>query len=158
MYSPGLLPVAGTDDLTLNVRQFRAIWLETLRIVDGMRGGPLDLPAPLKVSLDSLREHVSIVLASIDAFLRNGGTVNDDAFEVANIDSSLYLYLQELLRVKANWNAWIDGETASFSGVTLDVTSEQQVIDSTEPRTNVESLIFLAGGALVIGALLLMRK
>ena len=156
MYNPGILPLAGTDDLTLTVQQFQATWRHTLRVVDGMRGGPLDLSPTLSMSLDSLRYHVGIVLATIDAFIRSGGSLHDAAFDLPSVDVSIKLFLQELLRTKAHWNAWVEGQSASFSGVELDTTSEQQILDAAKPPTIPESLVLLAGGAIVIGALFLM--
>lgn len=158
MYYPGLLPVPGSDDLTLNVLQFRTTWQETLRIVDGMRNMPMYMSAPLKVSLDSLRFYVGTVLAKIDVFLRTGGSVRDDAFDIPSVHDPIELFQQELLRTKAHWDAWADGETASFAGVQQDPTREQALMEATKPPSNVESLIFLAGGALVIGALLLLKR
>jgi hypothetical protein len=157
MFYPGMLPVDGSDDLTLNVRQFNALWQETLRIVDGLYATP-EMPATLRMSIDNLRFHAGTVLAAINEFRRVGGSVNDDAFEIPDVHASIEVFQQELARTKAHWDAWCDGGVASFGAVQLDTRSEQAVIDATKPESNVESLIFLAGGALVIGALLLMKK
>lgn len=157
MYRPGLLPVPNSDDLTLNVRQFHALWVETLRIVDGMRAAPA-LTSPLRLSIDSLRVHAQTVLASVNQFLRSGGATVDDAYEIPAVHDSIQLFQQELLRTKALWDAWATNSSVSFSAVQRDPKSEQAVIDTLKPRSNVESVIFLAGGALVIGALMLMKK
>lgn len=157
MYYPGMLPVFGSDDLTLNVRQFSALWRETLRIIDGVRETP-EMPATLRMSLDSLRFHAGTVLAAIDQFLRSGGGSVDDAYEVPSVHESIPLFQQELLRTKAHWDAWADGGVASFGAVQLDPKSEQAILDTMKPQSNTESLIFLAGGVIVIGALLLMKK
>lgn len=157
MYFPGQLPVPDSADLTLNVRQFHALWVETLRIIDGMRETH-EMPSTLRMSLDNLRFHTGTVLAAINQFLRSGGASMDDAYEIPSVHVSIPLFQQELLRTKAHWDAWASGSVASFGAVQLDAGSEQAVIDTLKPRSNVESAIFLAGGALVIGALLLMKR
>jgi hypothetical protein len=157
MYYPGMLPVAGSDDLTLNVRQFQTLWEETLRIIDGLRETP-EMPSTLRMSIDSLRFHAGTVLAAINEFLRVGGAYHDDAYEVPSVEAAIPLFQQELLRTEAHWDAWTGGGVASFGATQLDTRSEQAVIDGMRPQTNMESLIFLAGGALVIGALILVKK
>jgi hypothetical protein len=158
MYNPSLLPVAGCDDLTLNVLQFRTLWQETLRIIDGMRATP-EMPATLKISLDSLRFHTGTVLAAINQFLRSGGATTDDAFEVPSVENSIPLFQQELLRTKAHWGAWKTGETASYGPVQPDIEAEQRaLLEATKPQTIPEALVFLAGGALIIGVLMLTKK
>lgn len=160
-YYPGMLPVPGSDDLTLSVRQFRAAWQETLRIIDGMREFQVEMPMTLRVSIDSLRYHTGTVLAAIDQFLRTGGAAVDDAYEVPSVHDCIAAFQQELLRTYAHWDAWADGEeggVASFGAVQLDPASEQAVLETMKPQSNLESLIFLAGGVLLIGALLLLKK
>jgi hypothetical protein len=156
-YNIGMLPLAGTDDLTLNVRQFHAIWRSSLRIVDGIRVGPYDVSKHLRVSLDSLRFHLATCVAAIDGFIRSGGDWNDSAMEIPHANDYIHLYLQELLKAKALWNAWIDGESIGFSGVTTAPAVEDALID-TKPQTISQSMVFLAGGALIIGAIYLFRK
>lgn len=158
MYYPGMLPVAGSDDLTCTVRQFHALWQETLRIVDGMREFQVEMPAALRVSLDSLRYHTGTVLAATDQFLRTGGASMDDAFEIPSVHEPIAAFQQELLRTYAHWDAWTGGGVASFGATQLDTGSEQAVLEAVKPQSNLESLIFLAGGALLIGALLLLKK
>lgn len=157
MYYPGMLPVFGSDDLTLTVRQFLPLWWETLRIIDGVLETP-EMPSTLRVSLDSLRFHAVTVLAAINQFRRSGGASMDDAYEIPSVHTSIQLFQQELLRTKAHWDSWAEGDVASFGAVQLDTKSEQAIIDTFKPQSNTESLIFLAGGVLVIGALLLIKK
>lgn len=157
-YSIGILPVAGTDDLSLTVRQFHAVWKETLRIVDGIRTGPYQLSLPLNTALDSVRYHVTTCLEQIDRFLRTGGSPNDDAFDIPNVHIYIELYLRELLKAKALWNSWISGEAVSFGGVQVDTKTEEAIVDATKPQTISESMIIFAGGVLVIGALWLLKK
>jgi len=158
MYSPALLPVPGFDDLTLNVLRFHSRWVETLRIIDGMLADNPFLPIALKMSLDNLRFHTGTVLAAINQFLRTGGAMVDDAYEIPSVHESIAMFQQELLRTQAHWDSASAGETASFGAVQLDTKSEQALIDATKPQTITESLIFLAGGALVIGVLMLVRR
>lgn len=158
MYYPGMLPVPGSDDLTIAVRQFRGCWQETLRIIDGMRESQTEMPVALRTSLDSLRYHTGTVLAAIDQFLRTGGAVVDDAFEIPSAHEGVEAFQQELLRTYAHWDAWKGGGAANFGPTQVDVKSEQALLDTMKPQSNLESLIFLAGGALLIGALLLLKK
>lgn len=158
IFHPGMLPVAGTDDLTLNVRQFRAVWLSTLHMIDGIRGNPLAMSKPLEVSLDSLRYHAGVALAMIDAFLRIGGQVENSALEIPHIEATIQLYLEELGRVKQHWNDWVHGETSELAGVTVDDKSAEQINALSKPQPIGESMVLLIGGAAVLGVLYLMDK
>ena len=178
VYSIGLLPVEGTDDLTLQIRDYRDRMVETLRILDGIRTGPLELGISTNTELDSARYYVASCIAMIDAHLRqNAVSQRQPVVNVYGLKNSIDLYLQALLRAKGAWNAYIDGDPLGYGmafgadgavpeGAEANVTpivedtqeQTQKLLNASKPP-DIKSLLVLGGlGLGVAGLIWMMRK
>lgn len=124
VYSIGLLPVEGTDDLSTSLRDYFKVLQESLRILDSIRTGPIALTATLETELDSARYHLVMMIAKCDAQLRRMGTdYNVSAATVPNLQDSMNGYLAALLRAKGAWNALLDDWPLGYAGFGADGTA-----------------------------------
>jgi hypothetical protein len=117
-YTVGLLPLRETGDFTLPIRVYRPAWVESLRIVDEIRIGPLEIDIQLRTLLDSCRQHLAVGLALIDSHLRGRREsrfgLEDPAALVQGLKNCYELFLTALLQAKAAWNSWLDGTPLMF--------------------------------------------
>jgi len=176
VYNIGLLPVAGTDDLLLPVRAYLDVLKETLRILDGIRLGPMELSTTLEIELDSARHHAAVAYGLVEAHLRrNAADFNASTMDVSYLQNTLALYLQALLRAKAAWNAWLDGQSFSYgmglgaegaiplaSGSTAGTLPTVPVLpesaEISKPESTGKLLLMLGGGLALITLISILRK
>ena len=176
VYNIGLLPVEGTNDMLLPVRDYLDVLKETLRILDGIRLGPMELSPTLSVELDNARHHAAIAYGLVEAHLRrNAANFNDTAMDVSSLQNTLALYLQSLLRAKAAWNAWLDGQSFSYgmgfgaegaiplaSGSTAGTLPTTPVLpesaEISKPESTGKLLLMLGGGLALITLISIFRK
>lgn len=173
VYNIGLLPVEGTDNLLLPLRDYFGVLRESLHILDGIRTGPMTLSSGLEIELDNARQHLAVAYALVDAHLRrNAADFNATAMDVSHLQNTLALYLQALLRAKASWNAWLDGRSLSYGmglgsdgAIPLDSGNTAGTVPTLpeaaellpRPASTNKLLLLLGGGLAVIGLIKLMR-
>lgn len=172
VYSIGLLPVEGTDDLTLPLRSYAKVLQSSLRIIDGIRTGPVSHTAVLETELDSARYHLAMMAVKCDARLRNSGTdYNVSAASVPGLKDSLNHYMAALLRAKGAWNAWLSDMPLSYGGLGADGTAipsnvevkseEKEVLQSAEAarsRSIPSSFVYLGLGLGVAALIGMFRR
>lgn len=124
VYSIGLLPVDGTDDLAVPIRDYFKVLQASLRIIDAIRTGPLALTPSLETELDSARYHLATMISLCGASLSRSGTdYNVSAASVPGISAARDRYLAALLRAKGAWNAWLDDWPLGYAGFGADGTA-----------------------------------
>jgi len=173
VYNIGLLPIEGTDDLLLPLRDYLNVLKRSLYILDGIRTGPAELSPGLELELDNARQHLAIAFALVEAHLRrNAAEFNARAMDVSHLQNTLALYLQSLLRAKAAWNAWIDGQPFSYgmglgadgaiplaAGSTAGTAPQLPAsAEISKPESTGKLLLLLGGGLALITLIGMLRR
>jgi len=172
VFSIGQLPVEGTDDFMLQLRDYRGVLRSSLNILDGIRTGPVELSTNLEVELDSTRYHLATMIMMVEAHLRRAGTdMGASAVSVTGLQAASTRYLASLLRAKGLWNSWIDGKPLSFGGFGADGTAipstaaavQQQdellkFSEESRPRPLSKSLVYLGVGLSIAGLIYMVRR
>lgn len=167
VYNVGMLPTEGLHDLSATLWDYHKTLVYELQILDGIRTGPLALPADLENELDSARYHLGMMIVIVEKGMRTSANdLSSQASSMPELQSAKSSYLSALLRAKACWNAWLNGTPVAFEGFGEDGTAvpttakqqEQAILDAgaamASPKFS-RSAIFLGVGltaALIIYA------
>jgi len=169
MASIGVLPLRGSDDLTLPVGTLEDVWKQTLRVIDQIRTGPHMLSSGLKQAMLNVRFHATCALELLDRHQREaGGTAarRDSGMELpGSFLATVRNYKRSLALAKQEWNAWIDGAAfarlpaldglSALNGPTED--AAQAVLDAAKPPSLGVVLGTLGIGLGVAGLIYLMK-
>jgi hypothetical protein len=172
VYNPGMLPTEGLHDLSLPLREYHKVLTYELKLLDGIRTGPLALPMTLENELDSARYHLGVMVAMVELQMRRTATYpGATASEAPSIQETLDSYLAALLRAKGLWNSWVEGTPIAFHGFGADGTAvptttevaneEQAILDAGAAMaspTFSRSALLLGVGLSVAGLIYLMRR